>query len=127
MWTLSGRRLDDDILESPIPSPMGKAHARNPRAQDNLDRFFKAAFRLFRRHTETLEFAVPVAFADAEIQPTVGNQIKRRRLLRQEDRVVPRQDHYRRTKPQCGGSHGETSKQRERGRNLIPTGEMMLD
>src|SRR5262245_22233718 len=77
MRTLRGRRLDDDILKSPIASPVGKARARDPGAQDDLHRLFKAAFRLLRRHTETLKFAVPVSLANAEIQPSAGNQIKR--------------------------------------------------
>src|ERR1700751_1556185 len=69
MRALRGGRLDDDILKLPIPAPMRKARARGPRAQDDLDRLLEAALRLLRWNAEALEFAVPVAFADTEIQP----------------------------------------------------------
>ncbi len=87
----------------------------------------KRELRLLLRNAEALEFVVPVALADAEIEPAIGNQIKRRRLLGEQDRVVPRQHHHRGAEPQRARSHRQTREQRERGRHLVPAGEMVLD
>ena len=52
--------------------------------------------------SEAGEFVVPVALADPEIEPAARQQIERRRLLRQQHRVVPRQHHHRGAEPQRG-------------------------
>jgi hypothetical protein len=42
------------------------------------------------RNLEAVELAVPVALPDAEVEPSAGDQVERRRLLGQQDRVVPK-------------------------------------
>src|SRR5262245_44721616 len=127
MWSLRGRRLDHDILEGPELTAMRESSARGPGAHDHLDRLVEARLRLPRRNAEALELAVPVALADDEIEPAAGDQIESRRLLGQQDRIVPRQHHDCRAEPQRARPHRQSGEQRERGRYLVPTGEMVLD
>jgi len=70
---------------------------------------------------------VPVALPDTEVEPAAGDEIERRRLLCQQDRVVPGQHHYGRAEAQSGGAHGKASEQHQRGGDLVPSGEVMLD
>ena len=67
---LRGRRLDHDVFEMPETALMREALARGPSTRHDLDRFLEPRLRLFRRNLKALEFAVPVALADAEIEPT---------------------------------------------------------
>ena len=76
---------------------------------------------------ETGELAVPVALADAEIEPSARYEIERPRLLGQQHRVVPGQHDYRGAEPQRGGAHGKATEQHHRGGDLVPAGEVMFD
>ena len=87
----------------------------------------KRALGLLRRNAEALELGVPVALADAEVEPAAGDQIERRGLLGEQDRVVPGQRHDRGPEPQPGRAHRQAGQQHQRGRDLVPAGEMMLD
>ena len=78
-------------------------------------------------NAEALELAVPIAFADAEIEPAVGDEIERRRLFGQQHRIVPGQHDHRGAEPQRLGAHGERHQQHQRRRDLVPAGEVMLD
>ena len=93
----------------------------------HLDRFLEARLGLLRRDAEAGELVVPIALADAEIEPAAGNQIERRRLLGQQHRIVPGQHDDGGAEPQRGGAHGERGLQHQRGGDLVPAGEMMLD
>ena len=70
---------------------------------------------------------MPVALADAEIEPAAGDQIERRGLLGEQHRIVPRQHDHRGAEPQRRGAHGERGLQHQGGGDLVPAGEMMLD
>src|SRR5262249_1578377 len=59
--------------------------------------------------------------------PAVRQQIERRGLLGEDDRIVPGQGHHRGAEPQAARACGEPGEQRERGSNLIPSAEMVLD
>ena len=48
-------------------------------------------------HAEALELGMAIALANAQVQSAAGEQVKRRRLLRQQYGVVPWQDHDRGT------------------------------
>ena len=127
MRLLRRRRLDHDVLEMPEAAFVREALARRPGARHDLERFLEARFGLFRRDLEALELAVPVALADAEIEPAVGDEIERRRLFGQQHRIVPGQHDHRGAEPQRRGAHGQRGQQRQRGRDLVPAGEVMLD
>lgn len=68
-----------------------------------------------RRGRGSGELAVSVALTDTEIEPSAGHEIERRRLLRQQHRIVPGQHDHRRAKPQPRGAHGKASEQHQRG------------
>ena len=106
---------------------MGEARARGPGPQDDLERLVETRAGLLRRNAEALELGVPVALADAEVEPAFGDEIERRGLLGQQHRVVPGQRHDRGPEPQPGRAHRQAGQQHERGRDLVPAGEMMLD
>ena len=127
MRLLRRRRLDHDVVELPELSAMREALARDERPGHHLDRFLEARLGLLRRDAEAGEFVVPVALADAEIEPAAGNQIERRRLLGEQHRVVPGQHDHGGAEPQRGGAHGKRGLQHQRGGNLVPAGEMVLD
>ena len=127
MRLLRRRRLDDDVLEMPEAAAVRKALALGEGARHHLDRLLEARLGLLRRDLKALEFAVPVALADAEIEAAAGNQIERRRLFGEQHRIVPGQHHHRRTEPQRLGAHGERHQQHQRRRDLVPAGEVMLD
>src|SRR5271157_4288452 len=119
--------LDHDIFEAPEPAAMREPVALGPGTDHQAEGFVKTRFGLLGRDLKALEFAVAIAFANAEIEPAAGNQIERRRLFREQHRVVPRQHHHRRTKPQSRGAHGERGQQHQRRRDLVPAAEMMFD
>ena len=121
------RRLDHDVVELPEFSAVREALARHERLGHHLDRFLEPRLGLLRRNAEAGELVVPVALADAEIEPAAGNQIERRRLLGQQHRIVPGQHDHGGAEPQRGGAHGERGLQHQGGGDLVPAGEMMLD
>jgi hypothetical protein len=127
MRLLCRRRLNHDVVELPEPAAMREPRARQPGFGDDLDRFLKARLGLLRRNSETLEFAVAVALADAEVEPATGNQVEGGRLLRQQHRIVPGQHNHRGAEPQRRGAHGKRGLQHQRGGNLVPAGKVMLD
>src|SRR5579862_618406 len=127
MRQLRRRRLDDDVLEMPEAAVVGEALARRPRPRHHRNGLLETRLGFFRRDRKTLELAVPVAFADAEIETAAGDQIKRRRLLGEQHRIVPWQHDDRRAEPQRRGAHGGRHQQHQGRRHLVPAGEMMLD
>ena len=102
---LRGRRLDHDVVEMPEAAVVREALARDPGARHHLERFLEAGFGFLRRDLEALELVVPIALADAEIEPAAGNQIERRRLLGEQHRIVPGQHDDGGAEPQRGCAH----------------------
>src|SRR6516164_60479 len=100
MWPLSGWRLNDDVVELPIFAVVGKWLVSGPCFTDNIKGLVEPGVGLFHRHAEAGKFIVAVALADTEIEPTTGEEIEGRRLLRQQYRIVPRQHDHRGTQPQ---------------------------
>ncbi len=127
MRLLRRRRLDHDVVELPEFSAVREALARRERLGHHLDRFLEPRLGLLRWNAEAGELVVPVALADAEIEPAAGDQIERRRLLGQQHRIVPGQHDDGGAKPQRGGAHGERGLQHQGGGDLVPAGEMVLD
>ena len=87
----------------------------------------EARIGLLHRHAEPGELVVAVALADAEIEPSAGQQIECGGLLGQQHRVVPRQHQHRGAEPQMAGAGAEPGQQVEARRNLAEAGEMVLD
>ena len=127
MRLLDGRRLDDDVVELPVLALRGEPLVRRPRLGDDVDRFLEPRFGLLHRDAEADELVVAVALADAEIQPSAGQQVHRRRLLRQQHGVVPRQHDHRRAEAKRARAGADPGQQVERGGDLAEAGEMMLD
>ena len=96
---MRGRRLDDDVVETPILSGMRKALLRRPGFQNDVERFVEPRVSFFHRNAETREFAVAITFADAEIEPPAGEKIDGRCLFGEQHRIVPWQHQHRRAKP----------------------------
>ena len=124
---LRRRRFDHDVLEMPKAAVVGKPLARRPRPRHHRDRLLEARLGLFGRDRKTLELAVPVALADAEIETAAGDQIEGGRLFGEQHRIVPGQHHHGRAESQRLGAHGERHQQHQGRRHLVPAGEMMLD
>src|SRR5215472_18070851 len=76
---------------------------------------------------EAGEFVVAVAFADAEIEPSARQQIERRGLFCEQDRVMPGQHEHGRAEPQRRGARAEPGQEIEARRHLPKAGEMVLD
>ena len=100
---------------------------RCPRLGDHLQCLVEARVRFLHRDAEARELVVPVALADAEIEPAAGQQIEGCRLLGQQHRVVPGQHDHRGAQPQRTGLRGEPGQQVQAGRDLAEAGEMVLD
>ena len=124
---LDGRRLHDDVVELPVLPLPGEPLVRRPRLGDDVDRFLEPRFGLLHRNAEADELVVPVSLADAEIQPSARQQVHRRRLLRQQHRVVPRQHDHRRSETQRARAGADPGQQVERGGDLAEAGEVMFD
>ena len=124
---LDGRRLDDDVVELPVLAVEREPLVRRPRLGDDVDRFLEARLGLLHRDAEADELVVPVALADAEIQPPARQQIDRRRLFGQQHRVVPGQHDHRGAKPQRARARADPGEQVQRRRDLAEAGEVMLD
>ena len=65
----------------------------------DIETLVEARVGLLDRHAEAGKFVGPVALADAEIEAAAGEKIDRRRLLGEQDRIVPGQHQYGRTEP----------------------------
>ena len=76
---------------------------------------------------ETRELILAITLADSEIEPASRQEVQGRGLLGQDHRIVPRQHHHCSAEPQGRGARREPRQQGERGRDLVPAGEMMLD
>jgi hypothetical protein len=72
MRLLRRRRLDDDVVEIPVPAVMREALLRRPGFHDDVERFIETRVGFFDWHAEAGKFVVPVALADAEIEPAAG-------------------------------------------------------
>jgi len=70
---LGRRRLDHDVLEAPEAAAVREAGALLPGSRDDLEGLVEACPRLRRLNPETVELAVPVTLADAEVEATAGD------------------------------------------------------
>src|SRR6185437_7607031 len=127
MRILHGRRFNDDIFKMPKTALVRKAATRGPCARHDLDRFLEPRLGLFRRNLKALEFAVPVALADTEVEATMRQEIESRGFFSEQDGIVPRRNDHRRTEPQYRGAHCERSEKHQGRGKLVPADEGMLD
>ncbi len=119
------RRLRNGIVERPVFSYLRKSFFRRPRLQQDFLGFLEARIGFRDRHVETDEFVVAIPFANPEIQPPAGQQVQRRRLFRQQNRIVPRQHDHRRAQAQRCGAGTEPGQEREGGGDLAEAGEVV--
>src|SRR5262245_3243975 len=120
-------RLDDDVLEMPEPALVRKTLARRPRARHNLDGLVEARFRFVRRNLKALELAVPITFADAQIEAAMREKIERCRFFSEQHRIVPWRHDHRGAQAQSSCAHGQRTEQHQRRGYLVPAAEMVLD
>src|SRR5438093_745284 len=92
---LRGRRLDDHAVELPVRAAVRPGPVRRPRLAHDLQGFVEARVGLLHGRGEAGALVVPVAFADPEVEPAAGEQVDRRRLLRQQHGIVPGQYDHR--------------------------------
>jgi hypothetical protein len=90
-------------------------------------RLLEAGLGLLHGNAEPGELVVPVALADAEVEPAAGEQIDRRRLLGQQHGVVPGQGHDGRAQAQRGSASADPGQEIERRGDLAESGEVVLD
>src|SRR5215472_4714929 len=125
---LDRARLDDDIVVAVPLALVRKAFtARLPGQADDLHRLVEALGRLGLRHAEAGELISAITLADAEVEPAAGQKVERRRLLGDENRVVPGQHHDRGAETDALGAGRQVAQKVERGRYLAEPGEMVLD
>ena len=124
---LRRRRLDNDLVEGPVCAPMRERLVGCPRLEDHLETLVEARVSFLHRHAESSELVVPVAFADAEIEPAPGQQVEGSRLLRQQHGIVPGQHEHCGAQAQPARARAEPGQQVERGRDLAIAGEVVLD
>jgi hypothetical protein len=74
-----------------------------------------------------VELAPPIAFADAEIEAAVRQQVESRGLFGEQCRVVPRQHQHRGAEPQRRCLRRQIGQEVEGRRDLAETSEMVLD
>src|SRR5712691_3941540 len=127
MGLLDRRRLDDDVVVMPPFAVIGKPALAGPRLADHRDRLVEARGRLLLRDAEAGELIGAIALADAEIEPSVRQEVEGRRLFRDQRRIVPGQHDNRGAEADPLGAGGEVGEQVERGGDLAEPGEMMLD
>src|SRR5262249_54828561 len=89
MRCLGRWRLDHDVLEMPETALVREALSRGPAAPHDLEGFLETCFGLVGSDLKSLELAVAISFADAEIEPTFRKKIERRRFLGEQDRIMP--------------------------------------
>ena len=75
MRLLHRRRLDDDVLVTPALAMMREAPFSRPRVTQKRHAFIIALAGFFHRNAEAVELAPPVALADAEIEPAIGEEV----------------------------------------------------
>src|SRR6516225_2494767 len=127
MRLLRGRRFDKDLVELPIFAAMGERLLRDKGLGDDLEPLLEARVGLLQGYAEAGEFVVAVALADAEIESAAGQEIERRRLLGQQNRIMPGQYQHRRTEAQMPCAGAEPGQQVEARRDLAKAGEVVLD
>ena len=127
MRLLFRRRLHHDVLEIPELAVVREALVAGPRLQDHGERFLEALVGLRDRNAEAGKLVVPIALADAELEPPVREQVNGGGLLGEQHRVVPRQHQHRGAEPQRRGARRHPGEQVEARRHLAEAGEVMLD
>ncbi len=92
-----------------------------------FERFVESRVRFLDRHAEPGELVVAVALADAEIEPSAGEQIDGRGLLGEQNRIVPRQHQHGGAKPQGLSLCRHPGEQREAGGDLAEACEVVFN
>jgi hypothetical protein len=85
-----------------------------PGAPHHFEGFFEPGVSLVRGDAEPGELGVPVALADAQIQPTAGHEVVGRCLLGEQDGVVPGKGDHAGAQTQRGRAHRQTGQHRQR-------------
>ena len=124
---LSRGRLDHYILEMPEAALVRETLPRRPGSPHDFERFLETRFGFFGRDLKSFELAVAISFADAEIEPALREKIERCRFLGEQHRVVPRRHDDGRTETKRLRAHGQSGKQHQCRRHLIPAAEMVFN
>jgi len=69
---LRGRRFHDHLVELPVFAVVREAGVRGPGTGDDRQRFLVAGVGFVHRDAEPGKLVVPIAAADAEIEPAAG-------------------------------------------------------
>ena len=89
MWPLVRRRFDDHLIEAEEAAVVREGLVRGERAHEHIESLLEARLGLSRRHGETCELVVAIAFADSQIEPAAREKIQGRHLLGKQYRIVP--------------------------------------
>ena len=84
-------------------------------APDDLGSFFEPCRTLFARNTEAGEFAQPVALAETQVEPAVGEDVNGCGIFRDPNRVMQGQDDNIGPEPNTAGFHGHGGQDRQQG------------
>src|SRR5262245_21142162 len=114
------------VVETPKLSAMVKRFSGSPRPGQHVHRLCKASGRLLHRDSELVELTPLVAAPDAQIQAPIAEQVDRRRLLSELDRVVERQHGHGSAQTNGGRYPGQVRQHRQRCRHATMTREMVF-
>jgi len=127
MRLLRRGRLDHDVVELEVLAAMGPRAIGRPRLEHHLEALVEPLVGLFHRNAESGELVVPVALADAEVDPAAGEQVYGGDLLGQQHGVVPGQRNHRGAEPQRLGARADPREQVQGRGDLTEAGEVVLD
>src|SRR5215467_2407789 len=127
MGPLRGARLDDDVVEMPALAVVREALARGPSLAQERHGLLEALGCLLDRNAKASELRLPVAFADAEVEPAIRQEIECRDLLSEQGRIVPRQYYDGASKADSPRAPCKVAQEIERSRKLPDAGKVVLD
>jgi hypothetical protein len=119
-------RRDRDIVQAVMAAAMGQRLGAGPETPHDFHTFLEDGLVVVKRDAERRVFAPVIAAAGGEIDPPARQQIERRPLFRNADRVVERQHRHRRRQPDPLGTGGYLRQNQIRAGQDAQRRKMML-
>ena len=91
-----------------VKLPLKRKAILGPRSANYLKSFFKQRLALFTRDAKSGKLFHAIAFANAQIQASIGKNIDRGRVFRDSERMLKRQDENESADANAAGASGDT-------------------